>query len=136
MFRKFLAGPLDPFNKTLAKAQSLWNVQNRKTTTDARIKKELRTKLKTARITRWNSLYDSMKDLLKNHDGSITQIICVEQKPCLPVFNKTHRGNYWVHRNNDAYIAVRLDMLQDEKNPCVGVLLPNLFLLKIFLVKF
>lgn len=31
----------DPFNKTLAKAQELWNAQNRKITTAARIKKEL-----------------------------------------------------------------------------------------------
>ena len=43
--------------------------ENRKTTTVARIKKELRTKLKTPIVTRWNSLYDSMKDLLKNLEG-------------------------------------------------------------------
>ena len=63
---RWSSGAKDPFNKTLAKAQALWNDQNRKTTTAARINKELETKFITQSVTRWNSLYDSMKDLLKN----------------------------------------------------------------------
>ena len=37
---RWSSGAKDPFNKTLTKAQELWNAQNRKTTTAVRIKKE------------------------------------------------------------------------------------------------
>src|ERR1700755_3634881 len=134
---RWSSGAKDPFNKTLAKAQALWNARNRKTSTAARIKKELGTKFKTPSFTRWNSLYDSMKDLLMNLDGSMTQInnICMEQKPCLPIFNKTDKEVVAEYIEIMTPIAVRMDMLQDEKNACVGVLLPNLFLLKDNLVE-
>ena len=49
---RWSSGAKDPYNKTLAKAQALWNAQDRKTTTAARIKKELGTKLKIPSITR------------------------------------------------------------------------------------
>src|SRR5678816_4390254 len=73
-----------------------------------------------------------MKDLLKNLDGSMTQInnICMEQKPCLPVYNKSDKEVIAEYIKIMTPIAVRLDMLQEEKNAYVGVLLPNLFLLK------
>src|ERR1700755_3565915 len=129
---RWSSGAKDPFNKTLAKAQALLNAQNRKTTTAARIKKELGTKFITQSVTRWNSLYDSMKDLLKNLDSSMTHInnICLEQKPCLPIFNETDKEVIAEYIEVMTPIAVRLDMLLDEKNAYAGVLLPNLFLLR------
>ena len=73
-----------------------------------------------------------MKDLLKNLDGSMTQInnICMEQKHYLPVFNKTDKEVIAEYIEMMTPIAVRLDMLQDEKDAYMRVLLPNLFLLK------
>ena len=129
---RWSSGTKDPFNKTPTKAQELWNAQNRKTITAARIKKELGTKLKTPSVTRWNSLYDSIKDLFKNLDGRRTQInnICVEQKPCLLVFKKSDKEVIAEYIEIMAPIAVRLDMLQEEKNAYAGVLLPNFLLLK------
>ena len=53
----------------------------------------------------------------------------MEQKPCLPVFNKTDKEVITEYIEIMMPIAVRLDMLKDEKNACVGVLLFNLFLL-------
>ena len=78
-----------------------------------------------------------MKDLLKNLDGSMAQInnICIEQKPCLPIFNKTDKEVIAEYIEVMTPIAVRLDMLQDEKNAYAGVLLPNFFLLKDNLVE-
>src|ERR1700755_3106275 len=68
-----------------------------------------------------------MKDLLKNIDGSMTQInnICMEQKPGLPIFNKTDKEVIAKYIEIMTPIAVRMDMLQDEKNGCVGVLLTS-----------
>ena len=73
-----------------------------------------------------------MKDLLKNLDGRMTQInnICMEQKLCLPIFNKTDKEVIAEYIEIMTPIAVRLDMLQDEKDAYVRVLLPKLFLLK------
>ena len=67
----------------------------------------------------------------------MTQInnICREQKPCLPIFKKTDKEVIAEYIEIMTPIAVRMDMLQDEKNACVGVLLPNLFLLKDNLVE-
>ncbi|KAL7634771.1 UNVERIFIED_CONTAM: hypothetical protein RMT77_015148 [Armadillidium vulgare] len=122
----------DPFNKTLAKAQALWNAQNRKTTTAVRIEEELGTKLTTPSATRWNSLYDSMKNLLKNLETHMTQInnIFMEQEHSLPVFNITDKEVITEYVEIMAPVAVRINMLLDEKTAYTGVLLPNLFLLK------
>ena len=78
-----------------------------------------------------------MKDLLKNLDGSMIQInnICLEQKPCLPIFNKTDKEVIAEYIEVMTSIAVRLDTLQDEKNAYAGVLLLNLFLLRDNLVE-
>ena len=62
----------------------------------------------------------------------MTQInnICMEQKPCLPIFNKTDKEIVAEYIEIMTPTVVRMEMLQDEKNACVGVLFPNLFLLK------
>lgn len=130
---RWSSGARDLFTKTVAKAQALWNAQNRKTLTAARIKTELGAKLKTPSVTRWNSLYDSMKDLHKNLETHMTQInnICMEQKPKnIQVFSQIDKEVIAEYVEIMTPVAKRLDMLQDEKNAYTGVLLPNLYLLR------
>src|SRR5678815_3181316 len=56
--------------------------------------------------------------------------ICMEKKPCLPVLNKSDKEVFAEYIEIMAPIAVRLDMLQEEKNAYAGVLLSNFLLLK------
>jgi hypothetical protein len=51
------------FSKPAAKAQGIWNAQNRKTVTANDIKAALERKLVTPGVTRWNSSYDAYKCL-------------------------------------------------------------------------
>lgn len=58
-------GPRAPFTKTVAKAQALWNCQNRRSVAANQIKEAVGKKLKTPGVTRWNSFYDSCVGLLQ-----------------------------------------------------------------------
>src|ERR1700755_3459046 len=118
MFRMFLAGPLVPRIHLIRHLPKHRHCEMLKT---GKLQL-LGTKFITQSVTRWNSLYDSMKDLLKNLDGSMTQInnICLEQKPCLKIFNKTDKEVIAEYIEVMTPIAVRLDMLQDEKKHTRG----------------
>src|ERR1700755_1221545 len=127
MFRMFLAGPLVPRIHLIRHLPKHRHCEMLKTGKLQLLRESRRSWFIIQSVTRWNSLYDSMKDLLKNLDGSMTQInnICLEQKPCLPIFNKTDKVIIAEYIEVMTPIAVRLDMF----------LLPNLFLLKDNLVE-
>lgn len=55
--------PRPAFTKPAAKAQGIWNAQNRKTVTANDIKVALERKLVTPGVTRWNSSYEAYKCL-------------------------------------------------------------------------
>lgn len=59
------SGNRAPFTKLAAKAQGLWNCQNRRTVAANLIKTAVGKKLPTPGATRWNSYYDSCEALLK-----------------------------------------------------------------------
>jgi hypothetical protein len=59
------SGKRAPFTKLAAKAQGLWNCQNRRTVAANHIKAAVGKKLPTPGATRWNSYFDSCEALLK-----------------------------------------------------------------------
>jgi hypothetical protein len=122
-----------PFTKTVAKAQALWNCQNRRSVAANQIRDAVGKKLKTPGATRWNSFYDScvmLLDVLVNPD----------KKDALNmVINKQGLGTPFYDNDKDLLaqyckimkpVADCLDKLQSEENAFMGILLPNLRLMQ------
>ena len=62
------------FGKVHGKAQTLWNQQSRSTVAADIIQEELKRRLVVPNATRWNSLYDSLRFLLKLIDENKSSI--------------------------------------------------------------
>ena len=116
--------------QTTAKAQGLWNKQNRKPTTAATIKKDISRKLTTPSVTRWNSLYDSLEVLNEVLNGNITKLnaICVAEG--IASFNQVDKDIISEYLQVMKPVATTLDRLQSEKEAYMGILLPNLYILR------
>ncbi|KAG0723020.1 hypothetical protein GWK47_043427 [Chionoecetes opilio] len=135
-----------PFKKTLARAQGLWNLQNRSSTSANTIKQVVGRKLPTPVVTRWNSLYDACSVLLQR---------VMDDDARLEAVNEVLRNEGGTNRNRTSYygfddqdkqgkvlqeyckvmkpLANCLDRLQTEENAYLGVLLPTLTLMRVAL---
>ncbi|KAG0712311.1 Zinc finger BED domain-containing protein 4 [Chionoecetes opilio] len=147
MSPKFTTGTMGgaaPFKKTLARAQGLWNLQNRSSTSANTIKQVVGRKLPTPVVTRWNSLYDACSVLLQR---------VMDDDARLEAVNEVLRNEGGTNRNRTSYygfddqdkqvlqeyckvmkpLANCLDRLQTEENAYLGVLLPTLTLMRVAL---
>lgn len=129
------SNPRPAFFKPAAKAQGIWNAQNRKTVTANDIKAALGRKLVTPGITRWNSSYDAYKNLsteVSDQDklNKLNQI-CQRQHPhALPLILEEDIEVWSEYVKVTAPLAACLDKLQAEEKAYMGCLLPQLRLLK------
>ena len=130
-------GPRAPFTKTVAKAQGLWNCQNRRSVAANQIKEAIGKKLKTPGVTRWNSFYDSCVGLLEvledpDKKDELNQVI---RRQDLSPFYDGDRDLLAQYCKVMKPVAECLDILQSENNAFMGILLPNLKLMKDQLTK-
>uniref|UniRef100_UPI00358F4092 uncharacterized protein n=1 Tax=Myxine glutinosa TaxID=7769 RepID=UPI00358F4092 len=129
------AQPRPAFTKPAAKAQGLWNAQNRKTVTANDIKTALGKKLVTPGVTRWNSSHDAYKCLLTevldmDKRNNLNQI-CQRQHPHpLPHITEDDVQIWSEYVKVTAPLAACLDVLQGEEKAYMGCLLPHLQVLK------
>uniref|UniRef100_UPI00358E8F2E uncharacterized protein n=2 Tax=Myxine glutinosa TaxID=7769 RepID=UPI00358E8F2E len=129
------AQPRPAFTKPAAKAQGLWNAQNRKTVTANDIKTALGKKLVTPGVTRWNSSHDAYKCLLTevldmDKRNNLNQI-CQRQHPHpLPHITEYDVQIWSEYVKVTAPLAACLDVLQGEEKAYMGCLLPHLQVLK------
>ncbi|MEL7309238.1 MAG: hypothetical protein AAGK05_16200, partial [Pseudomonadota bacterium] len=119
--------PKPIFIKVKNKAIALWNRQNRCTQVAAVIRKEIGKLFCTPVVTRWNSLYDAMKDLGDALESKLHKInkICLEQK--ISCFNNVDKDIIVEYVTVMTPIAQALDYLQSEKAAYMGVMLPSLY---------
>uniref|UniRef100_UPI00358F7D7E zinc finger BED domain-containing protein 4-like isoform X3 n=1 Tax=Myxine glutinosa TaxID=7769 RepID=UPI00358F7D7E len=129
------AQPRPAFTKPAAKAQGLWNAQNRKTVIANDIKTALGKKLVTPGVTRWNSSHDAYKCLLTevldmDKRNNLNQI-CQRQHPHpLPHITEDDVQIWSEYVKVTAPLAACLDVLQGEEKAYMGCLLPHLQVLK------
>lgn len=127
--------PRRPFTKTAAKAQAIWNAQNRKTVTANDIKAALGRKLVTPGATRWNSSHDAYKCLVKEVQdpekrNKLNQI-CLRQHPApLATINEEDVEIMGEYVKVTGPLAKCLDTLQGEEKAYMGSMLPHLQFLK------
>ena len=121
-----------PFTTTAAKAQALWNCQNRRTVAANQIKEAVGKKLQTPGATRWNSYYDSCVGLLKvlEDPEKKDELNVVSRKQGLPAFYEGDKDLLAQYCKIMKPVAICLDTLQSEENAYMGILLPNLKLMK------
>ncbi len=126
------SGARAPFLKTAAKAQGLWNCQNRRTVAANQIKAVVGKKLQTPGVTRWNSYYESCAGLLEVLGDS-------EKKDELNVIIRSQKLGPFYESDKELLaqyckimkpVARCLDILQSENNAYMGILLPTLKLMK------
>jgi hypothetical protein len=121
-----------PFTRTAAKAQGLWNCQNRRAVAANQIKAAVGKKLITPCVTRWNSYYDSCADLLKvledaDKKDMLNDVICRQD---LATFFETDQRLLSQYCKIMQPVAACLDSLQSEEKAYMGNLLPTLKLMK------
>lgn len=129
------AAPRPAFSKPAAKAQSLWNAQNRNTVTANEIKAALGKKFVTPGATRWNSSYDAYKCLVNmvldvDRRNKLNQICQRQQPNPLPTITEEDVKVWSEYVKVTAPLAICLDVLQGEETTYMGDLLPHLQLLK------
>ena len=127
--------PRPAFNKPAAKAQSVWNAQNRKTVTANDIKSALGKKLVTPGVTRWNSSHDAYKCLLTevldlDKRNKLNQISQRQHPDPLPHITQNDVQIWSEYVKVTAPLAACLDVLQGEEKAYMGCLLPHLQVLK------
>jgi hypothetical protein len=121
-----------PFKKTAAKAQGLWNCQNKRTVAVNQIKEAIGKKLKTPGVTRWNSYYDScavLLEVLEDPDKK-EKLNVVMRKQNLPPFYDTDKTMLAQYCRIMKPVATCLDILQSEEKAYMGILLPTIKLMK------
>lgn len=120
------------FTKIAAKAQALWNRQNKRAVAASQIKEAIGKKFQTPGVTRWNSYYDSCAGLLEVLEDPEKKdelnVIC--RKQGLSVFYECDKNLLAQYCKIMKHVAKCLDILQSEENAYTGILLPNLKLMK------
>ena len=133
-------GPRNPFRRAAAKAQALWNAQGRRSIVANQIKEAIGKKFKTPGATRWNSSYDSYKQLSQVLDNpeSRRKINCIMSKvrPApIPPFLDEDIAVIKEYVKVMAPVSQALDKMQSDQQGYMGNYLPNLMVLERELTK-
>lgn len=126
-----------PFKTASAKAQSLWNLQNKSCVVASSIKSLVGRTLKTFCGTRWNSYYDSVKTLMEvlNDPAKLTAINGLLSNNKQGTFEEKDKQILSEYLRVMEPVAVCLDTLQTETNTYMGAMLPTLEIMRIKLEK-
>lgn len=110
--------------KVLKKCQSLWNAQNTSTVKADFIKNKLKKLFKIPCVTRWNSLYDALKDLLNIITNNREDLESVLSQFKLCAF--TNSEIEYIKDLCDVFepVAVALDIVQGENDIFCGIAIP------------
>jgi regulator of RNase E activity RraB len=110
----------------------LWNCQNRRTVAANQIKEAVGKKLQTPGVTRWNSYYESCAGLLEvlEDPEKKDELNVVSRKQGLSAFYEGDKDLLAQYCKIMKPVAICLDILQSEENAYMGILLPNLKLMK------
>lgn len=110
----------------------MWNCQNRRTVAANQIKEVVGKKLQTPGATRWNSFFDSCDGLLEvlADPKKKDEVNVIIRKQGLPAFYEGDKDILAQYCKIMKPVALCLDTLQSEENAYMGILLPNLKLMK------
>lgn len=114
---------------TFAKANNLWNKQNRSTQVADSIKECFGVYLVTPNETRWNSTYDSITFLLNHIKVNFSKCVRLCDSIGVVRFKKEDIEFMEDYVTIMEPLAVALDILQGEKNMYFGFLLPTISIL-------
>lgn len=120
------------YRKVFAKIQKLWNKQNQSDILAERVHEEFSVYLKSPSQTRWNGLYDGIKqinDLLRVHQG-LNKFNSVLDFCTLPRFELQEVNFIQEYVEIMKPLADSLDFLQGEESVYMGFLLPTLYALE------
>ena len=112
--------------KVTAKAQALWNQQNRSSISADLIEEEFKRRLVVPSATRWNSLYDSLvvlKDILERDRGVFHRVMHTLK---LQTFNDSEINFLQEYIQVMGIVAAALDKVQGEDQAYLGSLLPTI----------
>ena len=115
---------------TMAKCSALWNKVNRSVQSAEILHDELQTALIVPNDTRWNSHYDAVDKIRHLTTSDETQFRIVCDKLGLPAFRVNEVSFLTEFCSVMKPVAKALDILQSEKNCCLGILLPTLISLR------
>ncbi|CAH1114528.1 unnamed protein product [Psylliodes chrysocephalus] len=122
--------PLRQNTQIFSKCSKLWNKCGRPKSAEI-IQEELGHKLKVLGITRWNSTYDAVVQIVSVKDK--LEVLC--DKLMIPVFKEHEISFLEEYIKLMQPLAETLDFLQGEHNTYYGYLLPSLVLMKTKLQK-
>uniref|UniRef100_A0A336MR45 CSON005780 protein n=1 Tax=Culicoides sonorensis TaxID=179676 RepID=A0A336MR45_CULSO len=108
----------------LKKSQKLWNAQNTSTVKADFLKEKLKKTLKTPSVTRWNSLYDSLKDLLQIIENNKNDIEDAMNYLKLNMFSATEIKYLSDFIQAFEPVAIALDIIQGETDIYFGMTVP------------
>lgn len=109
------------------KCQQLWNSQNTSIVKADFIKSKLQKLFKTPTVTRWNSFFDSLKDLLNIYDSNRTEFDNVVSYLKLNSFTSVELDYLKSLCLCSEPIAIALDIIQGEKDIYCGVAIPLVY---------
>ncbi len=114
----------------LAKARQIWNDQDRSNIKADKIRDLYGSLFTVPCVTRWNSLYDSFRDLKVKVDKSNDNLGAL-----MSFLGLMHFSNDEIIYLNEYLLvmeplAVALDKIQGDKDVCLGYLLPTIVMIK------
>lgn len=109
--------------KVLKKCQSPWNAQNTSTVKCDFLRNKLN---KTPTVTRWNSLFDSIRELLHIYDTQSVNLNSVLQYFQISVLTPDEIAYLKSYTTAMEPVAVGLDVIQGETDIYCGVTIPLL----------
>ena len=112
------------YRKAMAKAQALWNHQNRSTVAADLILNEMKRRLVVPSSTRWNSTYDSiviLNELLQKNRGCVHKVMSLLK---LHLFSESEIKLLKEYALVMSSLAKALEKIQGENQAYFGSLLP------------
>lgn len=114
------------FRAVMAKAQALWNIQNRSTVAADTIYAAIKRRLVVPNATRWNSVYDSVGILNTMLDTNRSSLQKAMRELKIPVFTDQDIDIIKEYFKVMAPVATALDRIQGKVQGYLGYLLPTI----------